>query len=125
MGDFWYPVWYRPRYGRLLGMLNYKWGTFPPLVSMRDRHCEIQYKGPVYARTLWTVQSWTDEHQARAALVSDPLHLTVATKDRVVSPSRCRQFYDNLKVTDKVKVEHEVGHEVLANHELKDSVVES
>jgi len=62
MGDYWYPCWYRPRYGRLLGQLNYRWGTFPPLVGMRDRHCEIQYKGPVYGRTLWNVHSWTDRH---------------------------------------------------------------
>ena len=55
MGDFWYPCWYRPRYGRLLSMINPTWGGFGPLYSMRDRHCEIQYKGPVYAKTLWAV----------------------------------------------------------------------
>ena len=67
-------------------MLNYRWGSFPPLVSLRDRHCEIQYKGPVYGRTLWNVHSWTDRHQERAEKVAAPLHMTVSTKDRVVSP---------------------------------------
>ena len=66
MGDYWYPDWYRPRKGRLLSLINWKWGAFPPLVSMRDRHDELQYKGPVYARTLWTVQDWTDRNLAMA-----------------------------------------------------------
>lgn len=64
MGDFWYPCWYRPRQGRLLSMLNYKYGAFPALVSKRDRHDKLQYKGPTYAKTLWTVHSWTDANLA-------------------------------------------------------------
>ena len=55
MGPLWYPDWYRPRKGNWLRKFDYKWGSFAPLVSMRDRNDPIAYKGPTYAGTIWTV----------------------------------------------------------------------
>ena len=51
--------------------------------------------------------------------------MTLSTKDRVVSPIRGRQFFDNVRHDDKVKLEFEVGHEVLANPDLKDDLIEA
>ena len=115
MGSYWYPTWYRPRQGRLLSLLNYKWGAFPALVSMRDRHDEVQYRGPVYAKTLWTVQDWTERNMAGANRINIPFHLTLSSKDRVVSPIKNREFFDKVSSTEKMKFEYEVGHEILAN----------
>ena len=96
MGSFWYPNWYRPRQGRLLSMLNYKWGSFGPLYSMRDRHDPIQYKGDVYAKTLWTVQDWTERNMQKAGEIEIPFHMAMSSKDRVVSPICNRQFFEKV-----------------------------
>ena len=125
MGEFWYPCWYRPRKGNLLSMLNYKWGAFPPLISKRDRHDILQYKGPVYAKTLWTVQTWTDANLAKAGKIEVPFNLTMASKDKVVSPARNRQFFDSVASKEKVKHEFNVGHEILANEEINLKVIQS
>ena len=91
---------------------------------MRDRHCEIQYKGPVYSKTLWNVQEWTDQIQASANQLTVPLHISIAMKDRVVSPQRAQALFKNASSQDKVLNEYEVGHEILANKDLKDSVLQ-
>jgi hypothetical protein len=49
----------------------------------------------------------------------------MATKDRVVSPARNRQFFDKITSKQKVKEEFDVGHEILANEDINKKVIQA
>jgi len=51
--------------------------------------------------------------------------MTMATKDRVVSPARNRQFFDKITSKQKVKEEFDVGHEILANEDINKKVIQA
>ena len=49
----------------------------------------------------------------------------MSAKDRVVSPIRNREFFSKVSSTDKVKTEFDVGHEILANKDIKGEVIQA
>ena len=61
---------------------------------------------------------------AGANRINIPFHLTLSSKDRVVSPIKNREFFDKVSSTEKMKFEYEVGHEILANKDIKDQVID-
>ena len=54
MGPYWYKS-VMPRRGLYTSKIDSNFDAWPPLVSKRDRHDPLQYKGPTYAQTIWTV----------------------------------------------------------------------
>ena len=49
--------------------------------------------------------------------------MTLATKDRVVSPIRNHQFFEKVTSKEKVKEEFDVGHEILANEDINKKLI--
>lgn len=49
--------------------------------------------------------------------------MVIAQKDKIVSPEKGRNFFKNVQSSDKVKLEFEVGHEILANQNVKNPLL--
>ena len=61
---------------------------------------------------------------AMAGSIAVPFHMTMSSKDRVVSPAKNREFFERIKESvENVKYEYEVGHEILANEEINTKVI--
>ena len=91
LGRIWYPRWWRPRPGKLLMKLFPNYQSFPPFVSMRDRHDPLAYKGAVYAKFIWEIEKWTKHNlDIEAPKLTLPLHFTMSAKDSTCSPDAQR-----------------------------------
>ena len=61
---------------------------------------------------------------AMAHRINCPFHMTMSSKDRVVSPIKNREFFEKVpQEVEKVKCEYDVGHEILANEDINEKVI--
>lgn len=88
MGPLWYPYPFRLHLGYALSKIDYRLGSYAPLVSRRDMKNELAYKGPVYAETIWNVQNWTKQNMNEAHLINIPFHMTMVNNDTICSSER-------------------------------------
>ena len=120
-----------------LGMGDYWWGRFPPdlqyrhgylrtkyidshlagwpaLMSKRDRHDELHYRGRVLAPTLWMVHEQILSNDKQAHKVKLPLHVSVSEHDPIVSSEKTRNFFNRTASAVKTLKEYDGKHDLLA-----------
>lgn len=114
MGPYWYKS-KRPRRGLYTSRICKEFDAWPPLVARRDRHNPLQYQGPTYAKSIWTVQDWTLRNMAGVGGMKLPLHMSMCEDDKVCSSVTSREFFEKWPHSEKVKCEYDLDHDLLAS----------